>query len=214
MHPSTGRSTHRFSRRTRVVGLTALAAAALLGVGAAQLAGPQAAQIDLADSVPPAVQWVGPRSNITTPGYHRITDLKSWTALWESHRGDLAEHAHQGWIMPPVIDFERHMVIARFSGESTHNNGELAQSVSRRTDPTGQRSDTLVLRYDSITFQTASFGGPGDNPTPAVIASTPYGIWVVDRFDGPVIIEEDRNGLIRGDPVWKQAHRFPALPAG
>lgn len=144
----------------------------------------------------PAVQWVGPTSSIHAPGYHLVTDEAAWRDLWEQHRGELAERAHQGWVMPPEIDFERYMVVACFRGESTNRNGERAEGVFRR-------GEALVVRYDSVTFQTASFG---EQDVPEV--STPYGIWVIEQHDGPVVIEEDKNGLIGADPAWREVHRF------
>ncbi len=188
--------------RTCTIGLAALvtlAAAALLGMGAGQQSAQPDTQPDSGDARPPAVQWVGAYSNISTPGFRRIADREAWTTLWALHRGDLADHSRRGQVMPPEIDFARYMVVARFTGESMYNNGERASSVFRR-------GDALVVRYDSSTYQTMMLD-PDDKP---VASSLPYGIWVVERFDGPVVIEEDRNGLLRGDPVWKEVHRFGA----
>ncbi len=162
------------------------------------------AQPGSGDARPPAVQWVGPYSNIATPGFYRATDREAWTTLWASHRGDLADYSPRGRIMPPEIDFGRYMVVARFTGESAHNNGESASSVFRR-------GDTVVLRFDSRTYQTM-MPDPDDEPA---AKSLPYGIWVVERFEGPVIVEEDHNNRLGNDPVWKEVHRFEALvPSG
>lgn len=183
-----------------------LAGTTLLGMESAQQSSLQLARADglpgLGEPRPPAVQWVGAASNISTPGFRRITDRKAWTELWTIHRGDLADRSPQGWVVPPEIDFDRYMVIARFTGKATHNYGERASSVLRR-------GNVLVVRYDSSTSQTAMLSDDEE----AVGTGTPFGIWVVERFDGPVIVEEDHNRLIGADPVWKQVHRFAALPS-
>lgn len=180
--------------RRGVIGLGVLAAAVLAGAGAV---------VQPVESRPPVVQWAGAHSEIDGEGFRLVTDREAWAALWEAHRGECAERGHQGWVTPPEIDFERCMVVAYFRGEAARNNGEVARAVFRR-------GGELVVRFQSATFQTASFG-PDDEPDEA---GTPYGLWVVDRFDGPVIVEENRQGLIGGDPVWREAHRFGALGAG
>ena len=190
--------------RTVTIGLVALTAAAMLGMGVGRQPAQQTdAQPGTDSARPPAVQWVGPCSNISTPGFRRVTDRETWTTLWALHRGDLADYSPWGQVMPPEIDFGRYMVVARFTGESATNNGESASSVFRR-------GDAVVLRFDSRTCQTMA-PDPDDDP---VAKSLPYGIWVVERFDGPVIVEEDYNSRIGGGPVWKEVHRFEALVPG
>jgi hypothetical protein len=101
--------------------------------------------------------------------------------------------------MPPEIDFTLYMVICAFCGPAERTNGGLVQEVLRR-------GDALVIRYDWVTFQTAS-GFDGRAPAPAP-SGTPYGIWVVERFDGQVILEEDKQGLLNQPPLWREVHRF------
>ncbi len=194
--------------RNLTIGLVTLTAAAtLLGMSPAQQSAQQLARADAPpaplEARPPAVQWVGAFSNIITPSFRRVTDRETWTTLWALHRGDLADHSRRGRVMPPEIDFDRYMVVARFTGESAYNNGEAASSIFRR-------GNTVVLRFDSRTYQTM-MSGPDDPP---VASSLPYGIWVVERFDGPIIIEEDHNDRLGNDPVWKEVHRFEALVPG
>ncbi|MDQ7013559.1 MAG: hypothetical protein Q9O74_06635 [Planctomycetota bacterium] len=97
------------------------------------------------------MQWVGPFSNISTPSFRRITDRETWTTLWALHRGDLADRSRRGRVMPPEIDFDRYMVLARFTGESAYNNGEAASSVFRR-------GNAVVLRFGSRTYQAVMSG--------------------------------------------------------
>lgn len=173
-----------------------------IGAGMVGLAvsGPVGIGRERVEGAPPPVQWAGARSGISEPGFRLIADFEAWRDLWQAHRGECAERAHQGWVTPPEVDFERFMVVACFRGEAARNNGERAEAVFRR-------GDSLVVRFDSVTFQTASFG---DEPAPEV-AGTPYGLWVVERFEGPVILEENRQGLIGGEPIWREAHRLGPL---
>jgi hypothetical protein len=151
------------------------------------------------DGAPPAVQWVGPQSGIAEAGFFCIEDREAWSALWERHAAECADRAHQGWVMPPEVDFDRFMVVGAFAGERDVTNGAVVQGVQLR-------ADALVIRYDWIEFQTAS-GLGGEEPEPDYVG-TPFGLWVVERFAGPVVLEEDKRGLINAAPEWREVHRF------
>lgn len=176
---------------------------AALGVCAAAIAG---AAIGLSDppeatpeaSRPPIVQWYGNDSRIQQRRWELITSAERWRALWEEHRAEGVDRAVQGWVQPPEIDFARYAAVALFRGRTINNNGERADAVFVRDGAT-------VIRFDSVSFQTASLDGP-DHGEPTV----PYGIWLVERSERPILIEENVQGLIGGPAVWKRVHVLPA----
>ena len=61
------------------------------------------------------------------------------------------------------------------------------------------------LRFDSSTYQTASMTGED-----AGVSVTPFGLWIIDRAGGPVVVEENVQNLIGGEPVWRERARLEA----
>jgi len=147
----------------------------------------------------PTVQWTGPHSAIDDREFHRITDQATFDDLWQRHRADRLERNLRDWPVIPRVDFEQSIVVAFFRGPSRVDDGEIVKDVLKQ-------GDTLVIRFDALTFQTMSFG---DEPEPAYDC-TPYGIWVLDRHDGPIVIEEGQRRLIQAPPEWVEVHRWPA----
>ncbi len=145
---------------------------------------------------PPAVQWSGPDSAIEELRWERVRSPEAWRNLWAAHRGERASLAAQGWVLAPEIDFERYEVVAYFRGQSANNNGERASAVF-------VREGVNVLRFDSASFQTASFDGEDKG-----VAGRAFGIWVIERSDRAIVVEENVQGLIGGEPVWREVMRF------
>ncbi|MCA9299358.1 MAG: hypothetical protein KDA28_09840 [Phycisphaerales bacterium] len=143
---------------------------------------------------PPVVQWYGAESAIREPGYHIVESAEAWRDLWARHRGDEVERAEQGWVQPPEVDFERYQVVACFSGPSWNANGERVVSIL-------EDGVTIHIRYDTITYQTSGIDGGG-------VRCAPYGMWVIPKT-GKVnlVIEENTQGLIGGEPIWTERHR-------
>ncbi|MCE7974150.1 MAG: hypothetical protein DYG92_07485 [Leptolyngbya sp. PLA1] len=177
-------------------GLTVfLAACGLLGLGAlmGQAAGPAP------DPRPAAVTIAGSYSTVTTPRVERITTPERWKEVWKEHIGDRAEKGALGWDRWPLIDFGRYMVVAVFAGTSINIEAWEVESVV-------ELPDVLRVRYDAVSFQTASFGGEDKGST-----TTSYGFFVLPRSERELVMEENVQGLIGKPPVWKEKHRFPAL---
>lgn len=192
----------------RAIAIMTLAAT---GVGALSLGGSASGMLATLDShaesrmefaKKPAVSWSGPRSKIDQREFHRVRDAAAWAVLWKRHTGDDAPKliAHGSGILVPEIDFDRYEVIAFFRGSSTNNDGEVVESVARI-------GEIVRVRFDSYSFQTASFGPKPD--TGAKV--TPYGIWVLERTDGAASVEENAQGMKNGAPEWKERHRFEAV---
>jgi hypothetical protein len=151
----------------------------------------------------PAISLVGPNSSIHQRRFERIRDENAWQALWELHAKDAGPRAAQGWLLQPRIDFKNYEVIAFFRGDSTNHNGEVVQTVLTE-------GSFVVLRFDSITYQTAS---PLNAPdVSGGVPCTPYGIWVIPRSSKPVVLEENVQGLKDKPAQWELQHHFPGQP--
>ena len=117
--------------------------------------------------------------------------------MWAGHVG--AEAATiAGLSTGPAVDFDRFEVIAFFRGPATNIRGERVVSIEEVEG--GRR-----LRFDSSTYQTASMTGED-----AGVSVTPFGLWIIDRAGGPVVVEENVQNLIGGEPVWRERARLEA----
>ncbi|MFN0133361.1 MAG: hypothetical protein ACKVW3_12645 [Phycisphaerales bacterium] len=146
-----------------------------------------------------AVQLVGHDSKIMTPRFVLVRDQPAWDALWAEHTAAALKEGAMRRHAAPKIDFARFMVVGVFGGAVTNTDGEVAQSVTV-TD------DQVRVRYESSTFQTASFGGNGDSG----VKTSPFGLWVIEASKSPVVIEEGRRGLKDSPLSWKEVKRFDA----
>lgn len=149
----------------------------------------------------PAVQFIGQDSKISTPRFVLIKDDAAWSSLWAEHTGAAEAITPPTRHATPKIDFARFMVIGAFGGATTNTDGQIASSVV-------VSDDSMRIRYEASTFQTASFGGKGD---PGV-KTTPFGLWVIERTDQAIIIEQGARGLKDSPIEWKQVSRFDAKP--
>lgn len=147
----------------------------------------------------PAVQLVGHDSKIVTPRFVLVRDQAAWDALWAEHTAAALHEGAMGRHAAPKIDFSRFMVVGVFGGAVTNTDGEVVQGVTV-TD------DQVRVRYESSTFQTASFGGNGDSG----IKTSPFGLWVIEASTSPVVIEEGRRGLKDSPVSWNEVKRFDA----
>ncbi len=145
----------------------------------------------------PAVQFVGHDSRVATPRFVLVRDEKAWALLWSEHTGIDASFTPPTRHAVPKIDFTRYMVVGVFAGATTNTDGELAQTVL--VDGDGVR-----VRYMASTFQTARFDGKADEG----VKTTPFGIWVIEKTDKAVVIEEGSSGLKDAPVVWKEVKRF------
>jgi hypothetical protein len=164
----------------------------------------QPQQVGAVESRVPVVQWTGPDSSIDEPGFVRVTDQAAWGELWARHRGDRLEHNLRRLPVVPTIDFDRYMIVATFAARGAENDGEIVQEMM-------ERDDALVIRFASLTFQTLTIGDP-DAATQRVKGSA-YGIWLIPRRDGPIVIEQDQRQLLNQPAKWVQVHRFERLGA-
>lgn len=149
----------------------------------------------------PCVTWSGSASHILK-GLEvlRLTTADDWTKAWTRHMGDAIEKNSFNEPVIPEVDFDRFMVLAIFRGKSVNNNGEYIVSID-------EHAEHLLVRFDSHSFQSASFGG-GPDPGQSVV---PYGLFVLARSAKELVVEENVQDLIGAPPKWKEQARFPAV---
>lgn len=139
----------------------------------------------------------GPRSEFPEEAFVRVMNAAEFREMWGRHMGDDAAAARATRAYPEV-DFERCMVVAYFRGESVNSDGERIESIDRV-------GGMLRIRFDSMQYQT--FGAAPDGGR---VECTPFGVWVLPRDEGPIVIEENVQGLIGRPPQWKERKRFDA----
>ncbi len=143
-------------------------------------------------------QWYGRESAVDYEAWVVARDQEALKRVWVAHYGpDAVGRAAQGWVQAPEVDFDRCMVVGVFNGERTNCNGERLVSVE-------EKGDHVLVRYDSITFQTMAMPGDVDEGD----SSTPWGLFLVPWSDKTVVIEENTQGLIGGPPVWTERARI------
>jgi hypothetical protein len=144
----------------------------------------------------PLVTLAGANSRIESPTYLRITTAKDFQATFMQHLGkeakDFNDHYNPDGF--PTINFDRCMVIAVFAGKSWNSVGMYASQIN-------DNENQITVRFDHRSYQTS---GGAD-------AVVPYGFFVVPRSDKAVILEENVQQYIGGEPVWKERARFQAI---
>ena len=144
----------------------------------------------------PFVQWVGHDSLRAEPGYVLVRDETAWHDLWARHRGGPEGEGAIARHFAPKVDFDRCMVVAHFRGRVVNGDGEVVGEV-REFD------DHVRIRFESSTFQTFGFDDRG-----GAVNAQPYGIWVIERSDKPVVVERAVRALKKADVEWHEAARF------
>ncbi|MFC1594557.1 hypothetical protein ACFL38_04450, partial [Candidatus Omnitrophota bacterium] len=122
-------------------------------------------------------QWSGDDSKIMQRYYYRIMTKEKWEEVWREHSEEPI----------PDVDFEKTMIIALFSGQSTNVSG-IGVVDAREID------EVLHFRSRALCFQTGRYG----------VLTVPFGIFVLPKNNNPVKLERDVQGLIGGPPIWKE----------
>ncbi|MCB2153522.1 hypothetical protein KQI84_01440 [bacterium] len=101
----------------------------------------------------------------------------------------------------PVVDFENYMVLAIVLGKSFN-------CVEIRVASIEESADRVSVTSDPKTHQT----GWIDRKQPKDDGSVyPYGSFIVPRSPKPLIVMEDVQGMIGGEPIWKERARLSPL---
>lgn len=145
----------------------------------------------------PAVQIVGHDSQVNSSRFVLIKDATTWAELWAEHTGTDASATPPMRHAVPKVDFGRFMVVGAFGGATTNTDGEVVLSVLAD-------NDVLRIRYEASTFQTASFDGKSDSG----VKTAPYGLWVIEKTDTLVVIEQATRGLKDSPIEWREVKRF------
>lgn len=181
-------------RRSLIAGASALVACSLAACAAMSGLGNAPGK-----EVMPAVQLVGHDSKIAEPRFVLIKDEEAWINLWSEHLGVAASHTPPTRHVVPKVDFARYIVVGSFHGAGTNTDGEVVQSVL-------VGDDAVRIRFESSSFQSAGLG-PGGDPG---VKTTSFGLWVIEKTDKPIVIEQPGPRL-KADPVnWVEAKRFEA----
>jgi HEAT repeat protein len=122
----------------------------------------------------------GHDSGVVKRAYHLVTDDEAWADLWKRHRGGPA----------PEVDFTKTMAVAIFQGRGVNSNGVSAAVT--------EDDETIRVRFDDQSYQ--SMGGGNQ--------VTAYGIFLIPASTKPVVLEEDVQGLIGGEPTWRERARL------
>lgn len=142
----------------------------------------------------PYVTLAGARSRIEAADYLRLTSAKELTEVWLRHLGATTHSEYYNEAGVPSVDFSRCMVVAAFGGKCVNSAGIYPVSLT-------EDADRVVLRFDHRSYQS---GPEGDHVTP-------YGFFFVPRSGKVLVLEENVQHLIGGEPVWKERARFEAL---
>jgi hypothetical protein len=147
------------------------------------------------------VTFAGADSRIDKSKYVRITTAEDFQILYMRHLGkDPKEYdAYYNPHGVPTIDFDRCMVIAVFQGRTWNVAGVYVKTID-------ERDGHVVVRFDDRSYQTSGSDSGG-----GARSATPYGIFVLPRSDRPVILEENVQRYIGGEPEWKERARFEAV---
>lgn len=152
-----------------------------------------------APSVKPYVQWAGHDSQVAERAFVIARTEDEWLDLWARHTGKPASHGAMGRHAAPKVDFDRCLVVGYFNGRGTNTDGQIAESISTH-------DDGVHLRFETASFQTASFGpGPDKGET-----TTSFGLWVIDKTDKPIIVEQSHLRGKGGERTWHVVHTFAA----
>lgn len=145
----------------------------------------------------PAVQFIGAASKIDAQRHVLVKDKESWNTLWSEHTRSKSSLIPPTRFDAPKIDFSRYMVAGVFKGASTNSDGEVCLSVL-------DSPDAVRVRFRTSTFQTASIGAGEDQG----VKATCYGMWVIEKSDKAVVLEQAIQGL-KADPLrWQEVKRF------
>lgn len=178
----------------------AVGAALAFAAGAARQDSPRQSLVaasPASQALLPVVQFTGHDSKVASEKFVLIRDEQAWETLWSEHTGRPVPQGPPTRHETPKIDFTRCMVVGHFTGPTTNQDGEVCEALE-------VSGGELRIRYKSSSFQTASFDGP-DRGVPA----SAFGLWVIDRRDMPIVIEEGRIYSLRDTTVhWVEVKRF------
>ena len=141
-----------------------------------------------ADRVPqrPPVILTGPYSLEEEPARLRLTNRDDWVDVWTEHAGAPPSRSPHF----PDVDFERFEVVAFFLGPSVNTSGVRDLALI-------EDDDVRRLRYREAGYQTLGPDGGAEH-------TMPFAFVIIPRRDVPLVLVENTQRLIVGDPVWEE----------
>src|SRR5262249_46971048 len=142
----------------------------------------------------PLTVLTGNDSHVKKRVFLRIASAVDWKRTWLDHLGMKEDTIYR----PAMeVDFTRCEVVAVFEGA-------LVNSCGLRVDSITESNDAIVVRFDDISYQTASLGkeDKGDQVSP-------YAFIVLPKANGKSIVLEENVQSINGrPPEWKEVARL------
>ena len=146
----------------------------------------------------PLVTLRGADSKAPELGYYLAADAEEWTYIWKRHRGVDASNAdYDHYYDPlslPVVDFDRCLVLAVQLGPKYNSAGVKIVDVH-------EDDERVRVRFDEYSYQTMG-------PDGGAVKANPYGFFVLPRTRKPIVLEENTQSMIRGEPIWTKRHVF------
>ena len=170
--------------KTAAFAVIAIMLGSLVALRTAATAGQQQPKVDGR----PLMVLTGAKSQLRDPAYHRITTADQLTEVWRSHLGPVF---NRGDDPAPQVDFERCMVIAMLEGASVNSHGLRIEAVA-------QKYDTIILRFDDISYQTSG----GANQV------APYAFVLLPKSENQVVLEKNVQQYLGQPPVWQEVARL------
>ena len=137
----------------------------------------------------------GAISAVREPRVELVSTSEDWARLWLEHRGSPPVDRYDFFYNKagvPVVDFETHVVVVVFVGDTANTSGLRVEAV----EPTG---DHATLRYAENSYQTLGDAEP----------ARPFGFFVLPRTDRPLVVEEQLYSMA-GPTRIEQRARFEA----
>jgi hypothetical protein len=133
----------------------------------------------------------GNDSKIVKTAYQRVRSAAEWKRTWLGHLGLQSDTIYR----PAMeVDFNRCMVIAVFGGKYVNSCGYRIESVT-------EDKNSIVIRFDDVSYQTAGADGSADRVTP-------YAFVVLPKSEKPVVLEKDEQSYKGHPPEWKEVARL------
>jgi hypothetical protein len=165
-------------------------------VAAALLSAAPARSEDLPRALKPVIVWTGTDSKRAKESFSCCRSQAEWEASWHKHQG--GDERADGQPCPQV-DFDTHMVIVIFHGESGQNHGIDILSIS-------EERECVRLRYKPSWFQVAFREGEARRG----YATQSYAFAVLPRSRKAVVLEEDVQHYIGKPPEWEERAKLAA----
>jgi hypothetical protein len=168
---------------------------ALLVVAALSSAAPARSE-DLPRALKPVIVWTGTDSKQAKESFSCCRSQAEWEASWNKHQG--RDEKAEGQPCSQV-DFDTHMVIVLFHGESSQNHGIDIASVS-------EERGCVRLHYKPSWFQVVFREGEARRS----YATQSYAFVVLPQSRKAVVLEEDAQTLIGVPPDWQERAKLAA----